>query len=224
MMANQPRGQCAFCGHETTKGSMGKHLTSCPRRQEQVASAGSGKPQTLIHLRVQDGYQGTYWFDAEVRGTATLDAVDEYLRAIWLECCGHMSKFTIGGWGGRDVSKSRRVDAVFTDGTELIHIYDFGTESLTRLKAVGSRNAAPLGRRPIVLMARNLAPAVTCVECDQQASHLCQECQQDWDSLGTLCEQHAKAHPHEEYGEPIEIVNSPRLGLCGYSGPADPPY
>jgi len=33
-----------------------------------------------------------------------------------------------------------------------------------------------------------------------------------------------EAHPHEEYGEPIEIVNSPRLGLCGYTGPADPPY
>lgn len=62
------------------------------------------------------------------------------------------------------------------------------------------------------------------MECGQQASHLCQECQFDWESPGTLCAQHAKAHPHDEYGEPIEIVNSPRLGLCGYAGPADPPY
>jgi len=35
-----------------------------------------------------------------MRGSATLTKLDDYLRAIWLECCGHLSKFTIGGWGG----------------------------------------------------------------------------------------------------------------------------
>jgi len=35
-----------------------------------------------------------------MRGSATLAKLDDYLRAIWLECCGHLSKFTIGGWGG----------------------------------------------------------------------------------------------------------------------------
>jgi hypothetical protein len=41
---------------------------------------------------------------------------------------------------------------------------------------------------------------------------------------GTACEKHAKEHPHENYGEPIPLVNSPRLGMCGYDGPAAPPY
>ena len=27
-------------------------------------------------------------------------------------------------------------------------------------------------------------------------------------------------HPHDQYGEPIPLVNSPRLGMCGYDGPA----
>ena len=26
------------------------------------------------------------------------------------------------------------------------------------------------------------------------------------------------------YGDPISLVNSPRLGMCGYDGPAEPPY
>lgn len=34
----------------------------------------------------------------------------------------------------------------------------------------------------------------------------------------------ADLDPHDDYGEPIELVNSPRLGMCGYTGPADPPY
>jgi hypothetical protein len=223
-MAKQPRGRCAFCGHETAKGSMGRHLAACPGRQDQIASGPAIGPQTLIHLRMQDADGGAFWFDAEVRGSATLADIDSYLRAIWLECCGHLSRFSLGGWGGREMSMRRRVDAVFADGVELTHIYDFGTQSVTQVRAVGSREAVPLGPRPMVLMARNLAPEVVCIECDQPATHLCEECQLDWDSPGVLCAQHAKVHPHEEYGQPIEIVNSPRLGLCGYTGPADPPY
>jgi hypothetical protein len=218
-MAKQSRGRCLFCGHETTKGSMARHLAGCPQRQ-----SATGTPQTLVHLRIQDGYAGPFWLDVEVRGTATLGDVDKYLRAIWLECCGHLSKFSTGGWGSAEVARSRRVDAVFAEGVELTHIYDFGIESMTRIKALGRRHGVPVTKHPIVLMARNLLPEVCCGECDQPATYLCQECQIEWDSPGMLCAQHAKIHPHEEYGEPIEIVNSPRLGLCGYAGPADPPY
>jgi hypothetical protein len=203
---------------------MVRHLAGCAARHDRIASARSGAQQALVHVRLQDAFSGAYWFDAEVRGTATLADIDSYLRAIWLECCGHLSRFSLGGWGGRDVAKRRRVGEVLTEGVELTHIYDFGTESITLVKAVGARRGAPLGRRPMVLMARNTVPQAPCVECGQPASHLCQECQIDWESPGTLCTQHADAHPHEEYGEPIEIVNSPRLGLCGYTGPADAPY
>lgn len=203
---------------------MTKHLTACKVRQERFAAARPGKPEPLLHLRMQDGYGGTFWLDAEVRGGATLADLDQYLRAIWLECCGHMSRFSAGGWRGREVPFGRRVDKAFADGVELTHIYDFGTESVTLVKSVGRRDAGPLSARPLVLMARNLAPEVTCMECDQPATHFCQECRIEHDSSGALCAKHAKHHPHEDYGEPIEIVNSPRLGLCGYDGPADPPY
>jgi hypothetical protein len=44
------------------------------------------------------------------------------------------------------------------------------------------------------------------------------------ESAGTLCAAHIKRHPHKNYGDPIPLVNSPRLGMCGYTGPAEPPY
>ena len=30
-------------------------------------------------------------------GSAALEELDYYLRTIWLECCGHLSRITIGG-------------------------------------------------------------------------------------------------------------------------------
>ena len=30
--------------------------------------------------------------------------------------------------------------------------------------------------------------------------------------------------PHDNYREPIPVVNSPRMGRCGYTGPAEPIY
>ncbi len=222
----QSRGQCAFCGYETTKGSMSRHLASCPQRQEQMIGAEQGKrkAEPLYHLRIQDAYNNDFWLDLEVRGSATLEKIDAYLREIWLECCGHLSQFSIGGWQGSKIPKTRRVDAVFQPDVELTHIYDFGSSSDTRLKAVAQRTGVPLSARPIVLMARNLMPEATCMECEQPATHLCIECLYEEQGSGTLCDRHTQTHPHEDYGEPIELVNSPRLGMCGYTGPADPPY
>jgi hypothetical protein len=50
------------------------------------------------------------------------------------------------------------------------------------------------------------------------------ECVYEMDEQGTLCDEHARNHPHDNYGEPMPLVNSPRVGMCGYDGPAEPPY
>jgi hypothetical protein len=205
---------------------MARHLAACPQRQAQISSAAqtNRKPETLYHLRAQDAYASDFWLDLEVRGAATLKDIDSYLRAIWLECCGHLSQFSVGGWSGSEIAKSRRVDAVFGRGVEVTHIYDFGTSSETKIKPIGQRAGVPLTARPIVLMARNTMPEAACLECGQPAGFLCMECQIEHELSGMLCPAHTRNHPHHDYGEPIALVNSPRLGMCGYDGPAEPPY
>jgi hypothetical protein len=159
-----------------------------------------------------------------MRGSATLTKLDSYLRTIWLECCGHLSMFTIGGWGGTEISPSRKADAIFKTGIVLRHLYDFGTTSETDIKVVGSRKGKPTSKHPIALMARNNMPVAFCQECGQPAGWLCMECTYDEDKTGLLCAEHLADHPHNSYGEPTSLVNSPRLGMCGYVGPAEPPY
>jgi hypothetical protein len=205
---------------------MGKHLSTCPNRQDAIATAESGKStsDTLYHLRIQDAYAKDFWLDLEMRGSKTLKDLDNYLRAIWLECCGHMSEFYFGGWMANKVSMSQKISKAFDIGTELNHIYDFGTSSETLVKLVGIRTGKPTTSHPIVLMARNKMPEDNCIKCDLPATHLCMECIQEDDTSGLLCDHHTKNHPHDDYGEPIALVNSPRMGMCGYNGPAQPPY
>ena len=230
-MARKPqsRGKCLYCGQEAAKGGMPKHLATCTARAQVIQSPETRKQpvETLWHIRIQDAYATDFWLDLEMRGSATLDKLDQYLRAIWLECCGHLSKFTVGSWSGYDVGKARKADDVFRKETVLDHLYDFGTTSETKIKVVGSRTGSATSKHPIALMARNNMPEAICQQCENPATYLCIECLyegSDEDGNAFLCDEHAENHPHTEYGEPILLVNSPRLGMCGYTGPADPPY
>jgi len=222
----ESHGTCAYCGEVITKRSVTKHLDKCPNRLEVLQSvATSSRPvETLWHLRVQDAYDKDFWLDLEMAGTATLEKLDKYLRAIWLECCGHLSKFTIGGWGGMDVGKARKADSIFEPGLVLRHLYDFGTTSETDIKVVDTRQGKPTTKHPIALLARNILPEAVCQECGQPAKWLCIECLYEEDMTGHLCDEHVEEHPHDSYGEPMPLFNSPRTGICGYEGPAEPPY
>ncbi len=222
----ESRATCAFCGEIVTKRGVGKHLEKCPKWLEhlQAAETSSRPTETLWRLRVQDAYNKDYWLELEMAGSATLDKLDKYLRAIWLECCGHLSKFTIGGWSGMDIGKARKADAIFGAGPVLRHLYDFGTTSETDIRVLGARDGKMLSKHPITLLARNIQPDALCQVCGQPASWLCIECIYEEEGTGYLCEEHVEEHPHEAYGEPMGVYNSPRMGMCGYDGPAEPPY
>lgn len=224
--STQTRGACAYCETEFTRGGMSRHLRGCANRKALLAEVerGQGETISLLHLQVQPSWGDDYWLHLEMNGTATLKQLDSYLRAIWLECCGHQSRFSSGGWRGNEIGMAKKAAQAFTASPELTHIYDFGTESVTIIRAVGIREGKPTTKRPLALMARNKAPFVACQQCGEAASRLCLECVHEDELGGTLCQMHAEVHPHDEYGEPLSIVNSPRVGMCGYEGPAEPPY
>jgi hypothetical protein len=73
-------------------------------------------------------------------------------------------------------------------------------------------------------MARNHMPEQECIECDKPAKWLCMGCLIEDNEWTVLCDEHKEEHEHDDYRDPTPLVNSPRLGMCGYTGPADPPY
>lgn len=225
-MVKDSKGNCAYCNQEITNSKAVKHFAICSKRLA-VIKISEGKKtsiETLYHIRAQDPWNGQFWLDMEMRGSATLKNLDDYLRAIWLECCGHMSQFSSGSRQEETLSKKYRADEVLRNGSKLTHIYDFGTSSETSIRVVGMRKGKPVTTRPIFLMARNWMPESKCAECVKPAKKLCMECFIDEENWRTFCDKHIRTHPHGDYGGPVSLVNSPRLGLCGYDGPAEPPY
>jgi len=219
-------GTCLYCGRELTRRGATRHLSACPERRAVIerSERSTGLDEKLYHLRAQDKWWDQFWLDLEMRGSATLQDLDIYLRAIWLECCGHMSRFSLSGWGSDDIPMERTISQVFQPGLTILHTYDFGTESNTLIKAIGSREGKPTTPYPIALMVRNKMPQHTCIECEKPATWLCIECLIEHEVWGSLCDDHVLSHPHDNYGEPVPLVNSPRVGMCGYVGPAEPPY
>lgn len=242
-MARKPqsRGICTFCGKEYSKGGMTRHLKTCKAREQAIIQANKkfGRNTTLYHLQILDDTRWAvvdpshFWLHLEIKSNATLDTLDQYLRAIWLECCGHLSGFEIGpvfytklfddGMGWREErSMAVPVGKLFRPGMEIPYEYDFGTTSSLIIRVLDERKGKPIEEKPIVLMARNNPPDIRCAVCGEPAQWICTQCAWEEDKNAFFCDKHANQHEHRNMLLPV--VNSPRMGLCAYSGPAEPPY
>lgn len=84
-------GTCAFCREVLSKAAITKHLSSCKKR-----SVSKETTTSLYHMVVQARQLPEFWLHLEAPIKLTLKGLDDFLRDIWLECCGHLSLFTIG--------------------------------------------------------------------------------------------------------------------------------
>ncbi len=95
------KGVCSFCKGEFEKAKMTQHLKYCKQRATEIATELESTPTTrktrLFHILVEGRYNPQYWMHLEMPASDDLAELDDFLRAIWLECCGHLSEFTIGG-------------------------------------------------------------------------------------------------------------------------------
>lgn len=222
-MARQiSEGKCHLCGETFSKSAMTKHLKSCQQKGDSNTPGKSHKKTKIFHLAVEDGYSSDYWMHIEVPADAKLKELDGFLRRIWLECCGHLSVFRIEAKtysvspmeDFNDEDMEATLDDVLSPGLKFSHEYDFGSTTYLKLEVV-SMEQKQIGKRDIVVIARNEPPSLPCVSCGKTATRICPECV--WSGKGCLCDECASGH---ECGEDIllPVVNSPRVGVCGYTG------
>ena len=207
---------------------MARHLKTCKARAKEneesaakgVAVAKGSAIRTIIHLQVDGRYSPMYWMHIEIPENATLKDLDNFLRQTWLECCGHLSSFEIAGrtfisekMEPGDRSMKVALGKVIAPGMKFDHIYDFGTSTELSLKFVSAREGFAQDKA-VRILARNDPPDIRC-ECGKPATAVC--CQCICEGTGWVCDECAKKH---ECGEDmlLPVVNSPRVGMCGYTG------
>jgi hypothetical protein len=221
-------GECSFCHRAFGKGGMARHLGACPQRRaalEAAAAKPGAKREKLLHLMVTGRDQPDYWMHLEMPAKTTLEEFDEFLRDSWLECCGHLSAFNIAGetylstlWGDYrepgDRTMRYALGKVLSPGSSYLYEYDFGTTTELVVR-VASGRVGFASDEGIVEIAVNLPPDIRCDSCGAAAIQVCSLCR--WEDDGWLCDECAGDH---ECGEDylLPVVNSPRVGMCGYTG------
>jgi hypothetical protein len=201
-------GFCALCGFRATKTTMMAHVDTCVSAHDKV-----GQPQPLVILGFAAVGEPRYWLVIEAKANAQLRHVDALLRQLWLECCGHMSAFRLGR---RELAMTTATAIAFPRAaSKLEYEYDFGSTTALTGELVGKRQGS-IGRASVRLVARNEPLVWPCGDCKAPATVVCPYCIDSDDGL--LCDAHADVHEHAGEEVYLPVVNSPRMGVCAYSG------
>lgn len=149
-------GICSLCDGLFSKTVMKKYLLQCMKKHP--TRTPSGFPvavQTrLFMILVKGSFLHEYWLYIEVPANSMLGRLDTFLRDTWVECCGHLSAFTINGtryisetdeYFKEDKSMNYVVDKVLMPGQKFFYEYDFGSPTHLELKVVQEREVEDSG-------------------------------------------------------------------------------
>jgi hypothetical protein len=141
-----------------------------------------------------------------------MKSLDKFLREIWLECCGHLSKFDGAGM-------TKKAKDVFSKGLEMDYEYDFGSSTLLTLVVIDEYLIK--ADEKIVLLSRNEPLEIMCSLCKKApATQICTVCM--YEEAAEFCDKCAPKHAKkcEDFADyaAMPVVNSPRMGVCGYEG------
>lgn len=172
-------------------------------------------------------YRKEYWLVIEIEDTAKLKDLDGFIRDMWVECCGHLSSFNIGGrlydsmpskgglWGPPSQSMVIQLKKVLSVGMQFSYEYDFGSTTELIITVKGHREGKKK-KESATILSRNNLPEIICSICDINPA--------DWvdpegvyDGFPFLCNECLdKSDSDEDFLLPV--CNSPRMGVCGYDG------
>lgn len=235
-MAKQTRGFCKYCGKEYTRAGMVKHLAACKEKENLFALA--KEKAKYYELVLYGKYYKDYWLIIQIKENATLEALDQFIRNIWVECCGHLSAFEVQGqryevmpmedfWGEEPPkSMNYKLKNIFEQGMQIEYEYDYGSTTDLIIR-VQNYYDAPNQKEKITILSRNNPPQFVCSICGENPAvwanpegvytgtpFLCEEC------LEKLEEESMESDEEYNFAPDflLPVCNSPRMGVCGYEG------
>ena len=216
-------GKCLFCGEAFAKAGIIRHLQG--HLQQQVEK---GKPGQSYLVKVEPRSKrdsARYFLSLWVDSSATMQDVDAFLRAVWLECCGHLSAFTNpknrprggGMWdffAAEDMlekGKQKEYEKLMEEQNGEIPMsrktgkvfhgglkleYEYDFGSSTELLLTVVNDYPVKADKKVVLLSRNEPLEWLCDACKKApATQLCTV--HDWDEDSLFCEKCAEKHAEE---------------------------
>jgi len=208
-------GKCLFCGKTFAKAGITRHMSM---HLQDVVKTGQSGQSFFVKVELPKRWgPAPFFLSLWIDGETTLSTLDKFLRDIWLECCGHMSAFRISK--SKEIPMSRKVNQVFKKGVVVDYEYDFG--STTELSITVVEEYPVKADKKIVLLSRNEPIQAMCATCNKEAAtQICTVC--SYKAYSMFCDKCAKKHAKtcedfDDYAS-MPVVNSPRMGVCGYTG------
>jgi hypothetical protein len=201
-------GKCFSCGAKLEKREMISHIQKCAKTADHQGAEG-----TIIQLLIEADGMPEYWILVEGNHQATFQQLDGCLRKIWLECCDHLSRFY--EMRNQIPTQTAFVDYFTKPGISFKYKYDFKSTTALIGKSVNLRKGS-FGKKEIRLLAQNAPLGLLCSECDKPAEVVCPYCVDVKPTL--FCAAHAAKHKRSRNETFLPVVNSPRMGMCRYTG------
>ena len=221
-MESTKRGTCKVCYRSIAYSRMGVHLKT------HISNVGK-----LTHYVIRVSDRGVFWMFLQVPGNHTLKRIDTFLRDEWLECCGHLSQFDIGGEIYdvhpsdeyiRYKSMNYRIRDVLAEKMVFKHEYDLGTPTTLQLTVTAARVPPLVPAKEIAVLAIHDKVQFNCEVCGGEAAAVCAYCTIYADG-SMMCDDCIRKHECmlEEDAYVLNLVQSPRVGMCGFeSAPLAP--
>lgn len=218
------KGKCRMCKTMIDRVSFKKHLPVCI-----AAHARNQRPHYLV-LCSKRPFVAFLLVDAR----ATFKDIDNVLRGMWVECCGHLSSFEfqasdqtdipgrhrgfrrirsymsdspMGSYDGEDAMSmaDAKVENELRPGVSFLYSYDFGTTTVIGLEVIAKLSVGISGK-PVEVLLRNRRPIWYC-KCGKQAVTY------DQLKMDFLCQDDLEGRDPTYLSK---LSNSPRFGECAY--------
>jgi hypothetical protein len=211
-------GICTHCYEEVPKNIniLRSHLKKCKE-----IPAENRKFETLFSLlKIQYKFNSDFWMVIFIKNSVTLWELEDFLLDIWLRCCEHESDFIIKN---RAIEFDLTISNLSEKYSEFEYIYDYGNTSYLHLSFIKTDKEYLSEKSDIKILFRNKPIVHKCSECDKPAVCFCWQCNAEC-SPSLFCEIHRDNHEiqrkdDDEEHSTFELSNTPRGGMCCYTGP-----
>ncbi len=212
-MAKQTNGLCKYCGNEYARSGMLRHLAACSERKAALNKETGSRTSGYYELLVEGKDKPQYWLIIEMKESATLKELDQFIRDIWVECCGHLSAFDIGGqvyemvpsggefWGPPAAGMNPELKELFSPGLVLEYNYDFGQTTSLMIRVLDYRSGV-WKDETVTILSRNNPPEIPCCRCGRRAE--CVDPERMLEGDGFWCRECLMAQNRRDAEEELE--------------------